>query len=135
MKEILIAVISLVAGGLLGPSVNWGIEKKKQKLTYRKELVGKWRDMLADVTKTYLGQQPEYSVPLVEILERHKDFFSLKPHLCSQMREALRKAWDEVGTIEITTINDGTAHINRPDPLISLLVNEVAAIEEAWGLV
>ena len=49
MKEIAIAIIGLVVGAIIGPYVNWGIEKKKQKLAYRRDLVAKWRAMLQEV--------------------------------------------------------------------------------------
>jgi hypothetical protein len=36
MKEIAIVVVSLIVGAIVGPYVNWGIEKKKQQLAYRR---------------------------------------------------------------------------------------------------
>jgi Na+/glutamate symporter len=37
MKEIAIAIIGLVVGAIIGPYVNWGIEKKKQSFARHSE--------------------------------------------------------------------------------------------------
>ena len=55
-EKIIVALIGL-AGGAIGslfaPWANWGIEKRKQKLAYRRELVAKWRRMISWASFTY----------------------------------------------------------------------------------
>jgi hypothetical protein len=46
---------SAISGGLItgvvAPHVAWGIEKKNQKLAYRRELIDKWKGMLAEAAQ------------------------------------------------------------------------------------
>jgi len=62
--------------GIIAPHVAWGIEKKKQKLSYRRELISKWRAMLQEVAR----EKSDLKTTRLK-LESHGDFYSLWPHL------------------------------------------------------
>ena len=115
MKEIAIAIIGLVVGAIIGPYVNWGIEKKKQKLVYRRDLVAKWRAMLQEVAHEK-GDNARTRL----LLESHRDFYSFFPHLKQRS----------------TPIDDKLLDTFSPElsPLITHLVNEVERIEREWDL-
>lgn len=81
MEKTLVAVIGLLAGvvgGITVAWVNWGIEKRKQKLTYRRELVAKWRKMIAMSTFAFEHRVSEDESTFADILERQSDFFSFE---------------------------------------------------------
>ena len=104
----------IVTGGissLIAPWANWGIEKRKQKLAHRRELIAKWREMIKEAV-----QQEK---PLVEFLERHKDYYSLKPHLRQGIHAGER------------TFTVG-ASVDTP---VLLLIDEIARIEREWKLI
>ena len=69
-----------VVGSLIAPWVNWGIEKRRQKLAYRRELVASWRKMIQSVTRN----PRDGGKSLVFHLERYDRFYSLKPHLSAK---------------------------------------------------
>lgn len=92
-QEKILAVTKLVASGAVGGAVaawsNWGVEKRRSKLAYRRELVKSWRKMVLDVTRTYENRQTE-DVSFTELLERPEVYFSLKPHLLRETLDALK---------------------------------------------
>ena len=53
----ILEVTKLVGSGAIGGAVGawsaWGVEKRRSKLAYRRELVKSWRQMVLDVTRTY----------------------------------------------------------------------------------
>ncbi|ERR1051326_5079028 len=116
MKELLIAVVSLVVGAIIGPYINWGIEKKKQKLAYRKELITKWRKMLQEAASHGIDRDDN---KLLAVLERHEDFFSLSGHIGSDYQEYRKR------------------HASVDTPVfLRYLAEEVSRIEkEEWDLV
>jgi hypothetical protein len=82
------SVLSSVLTTIIAPSINWGIEKKKQTLADRKEKIQKWRQMVTEITlkvqAIQQGQSP--SIPNVRsqagfLIDNHTDFLSLQPHL------------------------------------------------------
>ena len=115
MREIAIAIVSLIIGAIVGPYINWGIEKKKQKLVYRRELISKWRAMLQEV-----AQEKGDNKTTRLRLESHRDFYSLLPHLKERP----------------TPIDDALMEKFSPElsPVITHLVNEVERIEREWDL-
>lgn len=116
MKEIAIAVIGLVVGAIVGPYINWGIEKRKQKLAYRRELVAKWRAMLAEAATDELQRD---DTKLVAILERHQDFYSLTNLVDSDYYQEYR-----------------TRHASVGVPVFHrYLADEISRIEREWDLV
>ena len=104
---------------LLAPWAIWGIEKRRQKLAYRRELIAKWRRMLSQAASSEAKNQTD----LMKFLERHHDFYSLKAearHLFSAGRTSVVLADRPVGTI--------------PN-LLDELIDEVGRIERKWELV
>jgi hypothetical protein len=116
----LVAAVSAVVGGLIpgivAPHVAWGIEKRKQKLVYRRELISKWRAMLQEI-----AQEKGDNASTRLRLERHRDFYSFLPHLRS----------GDAALINEHIVNKFSPEIS---PLITHLVDEVERIEREWDL-
>lgn len=115
------AMAGLIAGSIasiIAPWINWGIEKKKQKHTYRKELIGKWRAM---VHASCMRPDLKSLEDVIIFFENHIDFFSLRPHL---------KTWKDYSNQE--KFMGGRNYL--PDLSDSLLV-EITRIEKEWDLV
>lgn len=110
---LILAFIAGALGSIIAPWVNWRIEKRRQQLAYRKELVASWRKMPEDFNSS-VGYNPSH---LLVYLERHKDFYSLRPHL------------DEVINNYRTVASDS----DMP-ALLSYLVDEIGRIERGWKL-
>src|SRR5437867_3971825 len=78
--EIAKLVVSGALGGTAAAWSNWGSEKRRSKLAYRRELVKSWREMVLDVTRTYENLHTP-DVSFTDLIERREAYFSLKPHL------------------------------------------------------
>lgn len=119
MSEVVVGLVSAGAGfisGLLVPWVKWQIEKQKEQLHYRRELIKNWRAALStqqydigDARSDFLGSA-EYS--------------SLRAHLNA---EPLQKV-EAIRTVYATGARGGF-YRNQ------VLLDEVARIEKTWGLV
>jgi hypothetical protein len=114
MKEIAIAIVSLIVGAIVGPYINWGIEKRKQKLAYKRELIIRWRDMLASVLQDMENNHDRGYY--WHRIETHPHFTSLRPQLKSETCEEMRKL-----------TNEHECHL--------FLVKKVGEIEKKWDLV
>jgi hypothetical protein len=118
--KIILALIGIFGGGigsLFAPWANWGIEKRKQKLAHRRELVAKWREMVAETSK-------QIGVDVELYIHSHKDYFSLLPHLKSGGAKARMKLISET--------------MQRPyviTPALVYILEEIARIERKWDLV
>src|SRR6266850_2180856 len=106
MKEIIITAISLVVGAFLGSYLNWGIEKKKHRLAYRKELVGKWREMLSQLL---INPPTNQAIPPKYTLSKLDGYMTLKHHLTPYAVDLIERAphWkDAIGLYVIQTIEE-----------------------------
>jgi hypothetical protein len=137
--EIIKLVLSGAFGGALGGLVvawsNWGIEKRRQKLNYQRELIAAWRKMISSTQSVYRKRQStdDQDAAFAELLEASSDYFSLKPHLTQSAIDALKnEKYDK--TINIVMAGR-KALINPPDAIVAMLVDEVARIEAEWDLV
>ena len=121
MDKVILAAIALVSGAigsLFAPWANWGIEKRKQKLEYRKELIKRWRAMLAELAAQEIGTDD--AKPLA-LLEKHEDFYSLSNHIDSDSNPygEYRKR---------------KASLNTP-VFLRYLAHEISRIEKEWDLI
>ena len=118
MKEIAIAVVSLVVGAIVGPYVNWGIEKRKQKQADRRELIAKWRKMVYQ-----LHQNGYHDITIWKILTNQPDWTSLKPHVSPELLARMEDLWRDQCTWEVIT------------ELLDKLSDDIACIEKRWKFV
>jgi hypothetical protein len=130
--EVTKLVASGAVGGVAAAWSNWGLEKRRSKLAYRRQLVVSWRKMVLDVTRTYENRQTE-DISFTELVERREAYFSLKPHLLSKTLDAL-KAEKNKENVEVV-IGARKATVNPPDRLVGLLTDDIARIEAKWDLV
>ena len=130
--EVTKLVSSGAIGGVVGAWSAWGVEKRRSKLAYRRELVKSWRQMVFDVTRTYENLHAQ-DVSFTELIERREAYYSLKPHLPSETLDAL-KAEKNKKNIEVVTDARKTT-VNPPDRLVGLLTDDIARIERRWDLV
>lgn len=122
-------------GGLIATYFNWNIEKNRQRLQRKRELVTGWRMNLIPM----IGQPGQ--IPTVWAGDRQRAvmsspyYASLRPHLS---QEAISKIEDGTVTIFVNTgqqtpgspKNDWNHHF----PL-KIFVEEIARIERGWKLV
>jgi hypothetical protein len=112
-------VVPPILGGIAGlfsPWANWGIEKRRQKLARRRELITGWRlelvPMFSDRNKDWSAVKP--------LIIASPYFASLKPHLSET---ALKKIFAE-----------RTVHVGE-DVFLKLLTDEIGRVERKWKLV
>jgi hypothetical protein len=140
-EKILIPVFSLgsaVIGGVIASWANWGVEKRKQKLTYRKELICSWRKMLEDIAQIHT----EHEKTLGELLELKAEFYSLKPHLRPSVLDLIGGMSSRTTSTMSTQIQKyehrNLAESEKPiwkTEVFRFLIDEIAEIEKKWGLV
>jgi hypothetical protein len=130
-EHIISGIVGFATGAiasLVAPWVNWGIEKKRQKLNYKREQVAKWRKMIEEVADAQESHKNDLHSGLSheplwarQLLERHADFYSLQPYLSTKTRAALDGRTFLVGT----TIESSLAY----------MVDDIARIEKKWDLI
>jgi hypothetical protein len=134
-ENVIVALIGLMSGAIGGaigsiiaPLVNWKIEQKRQTRAYREAQIQKWRQMVQQVILELDKIKREESPPITGVrspaaylLDRHADFSGLKPLL---PQSAVADLYVGMTIIAGPTI----------DSKLVRLLDEIAKIEEKWGL-
>jgi hypothetical protein len=104
----ILGFIAGVIGSLVAPWVHWGIEKRRQKMNYRRQLIKEWREEI-DFDVADFPNKARYS--------------SLRPHLSKE-------------TIDAIEGNEITIRMGRKGDVIKgLLLDDIAKIEKQWDLI
>lgn len=127
-EKLLPVIVGAISGGtiatLIAPWINWRIEKRKQKLAYKRELIAKWRVMLADAMKTW--QQTDRGIDglnkVIELLYRDPSFYSLMPYLSLETVQSMDHPRAVIQNAEI------------PGLLIRIS-HDITNIESNWDLI
>jgi hypothetical protein len=103
-------LVSGVAASLVAPWVSWSIEQKREKLAYKRSLIRRWREFLAnDFDQLAFSGTAAYS--------------EMRPHLSPSTREAIEG-------------NKITVRLGRGGNVIhSLVLDDIARVEKEWGIV
>ena len=121
LKVALAGAAGLVIGSLItvviAPHINWGNEKKRQKLARRSSQIDSWRKMIEEIAR-----QRGTSGTLAELLERRSEFHSLKRHLS---QNTIKDIYASTTFIVGTTIDTGLTRLSE----------EVGRLEKEWKLV
>lgn len=115
---------SVVAGALAGsasglvaslvaPWVHWGVEKKRQRLSRRRQLVAEWRAALS---------RPQQ----VKDFRESATYATLRPHLPADL---VRRIESDTIEIQVGGRGAGLANFN------AALLDEIAQVESKWKLV
>lgn len=112
-----IGLVAGTAGSLIAPWVNWRIEKKRIELAHKRATLAAWRQMVADVIRA----SEEQSVELQVALERHPDFYSLRPHLSADTVQGL------FGRTFMVPRDRSTV-----DGAIASLLGDIDRVERTW---
>jgi hypothetical protein len=106
------AVVGLI-GVVVGSRVQWGIEKRRSKLQYRREQLSSWRKAInSDFDQKGFSESEIYSM--------------LKPYLSKQLVK------------DIESIRCQGTHflsLTTGDPIRLRLLDEIARLEKKWGLI
>ena len=107
-------LITGVIGSLIAPWIHWGIEKKRNKQTWRAELVKQWREILMKdgFSRSDLLNHPLYG-PLRELLS-----------------DKIKKDLERPTTHIAVDINSPTNNHDR-----NVILREIARIEKEWDLI
>jgi hypothetical protein len=119
-------LVTGVIGSLIAPWANWLIEKRKQKLAYRRELVAKWRKMVEEVN-LFSSREELTHKQTREMLVKHVDYYSLHPHLQEKVLKKHNKVIDKIKTPDYKVFGTYT--------ILTFLVDQIAEIEKKWKLV
>jgi len=141
LKIALVAAASAIAGGLItgviAPHIAWGIEKKKQKLAARIELIAKWRKMVQDVQFDFNNRKTDDRYTFEGLLNEYDDFFALLPHLNQETKAVIKSVnsgFKAAHFGQLLDLKPGERQIIIT-PAIELLVREIANIEREWQLI
>ncbi len=117
-------MIAGVVGSLIAPWVNWGIEKRRQKLLHRRQQLSRWRQLIHDVSeyRARADDETKYS-SLRELVQGHEHFYSLEPHLSKETFELIE--------------NTASKFWSHDDVQIAFraLQSDVNRIEKNWKLI
>ena len=95
-------------------------KKRKDDIEYKRSLIVKWRNMINEVIKEQ--DEDDNNIKAAVYLERHKDYYALKPHLSEDtFYELCRARSFELGS----TIS----------PPLRFILNDIARLEKEWGLI
>ncbi len=107
------AISGLVSGAiasLVAPWVQWRIERKREKLAYKKEMIRRWREFLdRDFDETEFSGTAVYS--------------EIRPHLSSETLQSI-----ESDRITIRLGRGG-------DVIRSLVLDDITRLEKEWDLI
>ncbi len=117
VKTALIAGLAAIIGGLITsfllPLVNWGIEKRRSRLAYRKERI----DALRKVSMNQFGTW--------DIIAESAEYSAMRGHLPK-----------DVVTLIESPIPLPLGNLGRSgDWRVQRLLDEVAKVERKWGLI
>jgi hypothetical protein len=103
-------LVSGALGSLVAPWINWRIEKKREKLAHKRELIRRWREFLS---KDF--DQLEFSGTAV--------YSEIRAHLSG-------------ATLESIESNKITVRLGRGGNVIrSLVLDDIARLEKEWDLI
>jgi hypothetical protein len=95
-------------------------KKRKEDIERKRNLIAKWRNMVNEVIRE--KDEDENNIKAAVYLERHKDYYSLKPHLSEDtFYELCRASSFELGS----TIS----------PPLRFILNDIDKLEKEWGLI
>ena len=115
-QALLVAFIGLIAGvigSLIAPWVNWGIEKRKLRLSSRKEMINKLKSLISE--KNFDREK------IVNSTEYHH----LKEHLSTKTINKLER---KELVIYIRTQNDPIDHERKE------ILEDISKLEKKWRL-
>ena len=132
LQYVLPSALGVVAG-LFSPWANWGIEKRKQRLQRRRELIAGWRLELIPMVASSQDSPEIWAGPKQAKVLSSPLYASLRPHLS---KEAIKKIEDPTMGL---VLNRGGAppsesHLAYRFPL-KIFIDEIARIEREWNLV
>jgi hypothetical protein len=103
----------------------------------RREYLRAWRRMVADVGRKFRSDDKPRYESFTEILERQPDYMELKHHLSAETLSALnREKHDDTWRFAIGRLPDPTGPLfgKHYDPLVSMLLDDIARKAKEWGL-
>jgi hypothetical protein len=122
-----------VAAGLFSPWAYWGLQKRKQRLHGRRELVTAWRHELIPMVASSQDLPEIWGGPKQAKVLSSPCYASLRPHLS---KEAIKKIEDP--TLGLVLNRGGAppseSHLAYRFPL-KIFIDEIARIEREWNLV
>lgn len=95
-------------------------KNQKGDIEYKRSLVVKWRNMINEVIKE--KDEDENNIKAAVYLERHKDYYSLKPHLSEETIHQLCRA---------TKFTVGSTI----SPPLRFILNDIDRLEKEWKLI
>jgi hypothetical protein len=95
-------------------------KNRKNDIEYKRSLIVKWRNMINEVIKE--KDEDENNIKAAVYLERHKDYYSLKPHLSEETIHQLCRA---------TKFTVGSTI----SPPLRFILDDIARLEKEWGLI
>jgi hypothetical protein len=115
------AVIGAMIGATVSPLVQWQIEKKRQKLTYKRELISRWRKMFERYNSDKnSGLDDEV---ILGWLMKEGDFATFMAY--SKVSGSHQLPEEEKESVENAGIH----------PLIYMYLRETARLEKEWKLI
>jgi hypothetical protein len=122
------AVLGAMIGATVSPLVQWQIEKKKQKLTYKRDLITRWRKMLEEIAREHKDKWANEEHP---ISLRHRDLLLKYGDFTSLVMYAEHP--DNISKSEWKDRREAGEKYGIP-PLLMHYMWEVHLLEKRWNL-
>jgi len=132
LQYVLPSALGVVAG-LFSPWANWGIEKRKQRLQRRRELIAGWRLELIPMVASSQDSPEIWAGPKQAKVLSSSIYASLRPHLS---KEAIKKIEDPTMGLVLNRggVPPSESYLAYRFPL-KIFIDEIARIEREWNLV
>lgn len=115
------AVIGAIVASLVAPFANWGVEKKRNRLKWRKELINHCKRRICEH-----GFWPG-------IFIETSYYSNLKPHLSKKLQEDVKmKSYVPGKMIDVEKRKEITRETFR---IKKRLLDEINILEKKWGLI
>jgi hypothetical protein len=129
METVIVSITVAILTYLAAPILNWNIDRRKQVYSQKILLVSQWRQMLAEVYKSYYENKPEIThveFDVIGALKQNPSFYILKPHLSHRINKHIDS--NTVGNIS-SLMSSGPHNV-----LIHIFSAEISRIEKEWGV-
>jgi hypothetical protein len=115
------AIIGAMIGATVAPFVQWQIEKRRQRMAYRRELIATWRKLFEDFTDGKISGLPDEEVDYM--LAKRSDFVSFMAHSKIDWKQPFTKS-------ETEFLENASIH-----PMIFKYLEETVRLEKEWKLI
>lgn len=121
LSDIIIVTTIGVISSLTAPWAKWGVEKRKRKLGWRKEIINN--------CKRIINKRPFY----IGMFKETSFYSNIQPLLTTELQQEMKREWHTPGKLK--SPEERKSNLIKDFALKKKLLDEINIIEKKWGLI